>query len=976
MIIFLVLACMCVFAGGKQDDPFAEIDLCIQQQNYTDALKLLNDYIIQNPKDFDNAQKRIDLVMKARTNYANRVDELLDVIVNEPTNDEKKLKMIAEVEALEKNPSASTKAFIAQTKAAAEFTFFRSQFETMMAEGSEHTKNQRYYESLLKNQEGFALYRENFANQGYDKFLVGSVENQLALINDEIKKFDGLQNRLKVAYADFNKATSEKNIPLAKARFEYLESVVNEYAISRNNIAKAGWFFKSSFEDLQKQYPDLTEASFLAFAYRFVLGRESDSMSGMLVALDTLWNSLLEEAKTNVVEQVANSFDETKNILAKLSSDFVAEKKPSLDEVLLTTSEFADLADKLNAFYELLNKNSEEFNAPQFPEFIQQIADARIVVDGFNSQFEKCVAFDDFNSQFNKIAVLQSDVEQIKNSNFDYVDTALSSINSFTLLKEDFNNSYNSTLAEFANSTNWQTSFQLIKDIFESNDSTLALNIQESWKNITNYLANSSSEITQNYVETYKECSDMLEQYPRELLPRIATVIAEIPPTVNTFNLALNYFENAPAFLNSDKTTISSNITRLLQLGNESLAIQTTANSRVMLASVAQNEAELRYNQAVDALRREDFANARDYIDRSRAKFLESLSYQEDAELRLSSDTRLIALGDQILRSENERVVVEVRELKTRAKNSYYAGNFEVADNLLSQAKIRWATTNTEDDPEIVSLLALVGTALSMKTGRTIPPTAPLYPEMSQILSIANQYYNEGRRLYNAGKRNEGKEVLNNAKSKLRELKTVYPLNQEASLLTLRIDQLIDPTSFNESFVQKVNNARTDYKDSSKQQTVYAELLDLYEINPAYPGLKDFIYNVEIELGIRAKPVDNSAKRIASQLTSEAKRLYDNNRQSEISLNVALERVNEALANDPDNTEAQTLKDRISIALGGSGTVVLTAEAEQQYQSAVQELQRGNILSAYAIVSRLMEDKTYSKASKIIDLKKRVDALL
>ena len=169
--------------------------------------------------------------------------------------------------------------------------------------------------------------------------------------------------------------------------------------------------------------------------------------------------------------------------------------------------------------------------------------------------------------------------------------------------------------------------------------------------------------------------------------------------------------------------------------------------------ALAKNEADLRYTQAEKALSSGDFATCRDYIEKARTKYNESLLYQESETLRNSSDEKLLALGDRIIRSENEIVVKEVRELKNRAKSAYYAGNFESAENILTQAKTRWAATNSELDPEIESLLSLVGTALSMKTGRTIAPTAPLYPEMSQLLNIANQYYNEGKILENVKKR-------------------------------------------------------------------------------------------------------------------------------------------------------------------------------------------------------------------------------
>ena len=66
------------------------------------------------------------------------------------------------IEAIEENPSPATKAFIAQTKSAAEFTYYRSKFEEIISKGSAETQNQEYVESLKTNFTGFDLYRTQF----------------------------------------------------------------------------------------------------------------------------------------------------------------------------------------------------------------------------------------------------------------------------------------------------------------------------------------------------------------------------------------------------------------------------------------------------------------------------------------------------------------------------------------------------------------------------------------------------------------------------------------------------------------------------------------------------------------------------------------------------------------------------------------------------------------------------------------------
>ena len=65
--------------------------------------------------------------------------------------------------------------------------------------------------------------------------------------------------------------------------------------------------------------------------------------------------------------------------------------------------------------------------------------------------------------------------------------------------------------------------------------------------------------------------------------------------------------------------------------------------------------------------------------------------------------------------------------------------------------------------------------------------------------------------------------------------------------MTLRINRLLDPKKFSEEFSQKIEMAKMMCKSKDTQQEGYANLLDYYELEPNYKGLKDLIYQVEIE---------------------------------------------------------------------------------------------------------------------------------
>ena len=412
----------------------------------------------------------------------------------------------------------------------------------------------------------------------------------------------------------------------------------------------------------------------------------------------------------------------------------------------------------------------------------------------------------------------------------------------------------------------------------------------------------------------------------------------------------------------------------LLSLVSASQQEAQLARRQITAAQLARNEADIRYAEAERALRAEDFTTARKKLQDALSKYDEALTNQNDELLRGETDRKLQALGESIAKAENEIVVREVRELKTRAKDAYFNGRFDDAEKYLNQAKIRWAVTNVDEDEEISNLLNFVNTAISMKTGREILPSAPQYPEMSQLLNIAYQYFDEGSRKIGEGNRSEGEKDLTLALESIQKLQYVYPLNQEASILTLRINRLMDPKKFNEEFAQKIEMAKMMCKSKDTRQEGYANLLDYYELDPNYKGLKDLIYQVEIDIGIRQKPVSNTGANHAKKLIADAQKIYNSAGNDTAKLQSALAKIDEALALVSDNQEAMSLKDKITTRIGGNTSTVLSTEDERLYQLAIQRLQNNNVVGANAIVEQLLKKPQNSNSQKIKDLKNKIEA--
>jgi hypothetical protein len=1029
-----------VYSGDSKDMSLAKIDGLIQDTDYNVALSLLNDYIRDYPSDFDSAQRRIDKILQARRQYAELAEELISVMENEPENDKKKLDIIAELESLEKHPSAEHLSFIRQAKIAAEFTYYRAVYNKIMLTSADQVAARDYAAACDTAVTGFTLYRSEFYSQTEDTAVTDSVSQALDTITTAVESYKQLQTTLDSVTDAFITTVRSGNYEDAARSFQNVKTEFSSFATVRNAVAEAGWTLSGLFDDLKEKNSELTEASFLPFASHFTLGKSAEPDTGILGAMDAQWNTLVEKMKPELYAAIT---DKTVKLSELLNTNTVFTAEPGTTRNLINQmSEFAGIASAVNALYELRKQSDGSFVrhfCPKYSssmDYITALADAETeflsVITRYRSESGKAASYQ----------LPQDTVSALRAENDVYADALLSSAAVFSAIVSDAKSAQTdprldrtsvmlpvpdndrnggvpagpdttdstaakgnqeqirSTPGVQINDTEllWGTARNTYDMICTETEHAADNAAGEQWMKLASYFADFGGQVAAAFTAQFKWAQLLYSgitattevpvpdtplpvpgRYPAEALSfskelgtavlQDKTRLVSAETTLTDGSVYADRFKTASARITDALSVLDS-----LQLRCSDL--ETNAEQQIALAKRAENEADLRLQQARTALSRENFDSARDYLQRSRTKYNESLGLQESETLRQRSDMTLEQLGSDIARLENEVVVRDVRKLKNEARSAYYDGDFEEADNLLARAKARWAVTNIDEDQEITNLSALVSTALSMKTGRVIPTTAPLYPEMSQLLSIAHQDFDEGKKLMQNGKQDEAVKILTDAKSKIRSLQLVYPLNQEASLLSLQIDQLTNPAAFTAMFERKVAAAKKDYQDPDKRRTVYTDLLDLYAINPSYPGLKQLIYTVEISIGIRQKPVDKTDFRRSKQLSDEAAAIVASAGRDEEKLREALKKADEAISLNPDNDAAVTIKDRIQTSIGGKAAVVLSAADESKYQTAIQELQKNNIIEANAIVEQLLQNETNRRSAKILDLQKRIQALL
>lgn len=1019
--IFLVsLFVTCVYTQEREDMSLFEIDRLIRKTEYDEALRQLNTYIELHPDNFDNAQTRVRRIMNARKQYSILAEKLIALILTDPGNDKEIYEITARLEKFERHPSDQNLQFIADLKKSAEFNYFRAQFLEIQTQTAELSHKGNFVAAIEKAKEGFWLYQDDFYEKWEDNpEITGAVDKIIADLNSFIATYEEktFLQRTRDAVDEFVKAVNQDQYDLAMTRFSAVRDAFDRYNNVRHQFVENGRQMQSKFSEIQALDSDVTDASYLPFMIRFVYGIDSIPDSGILGAVDAQWNDLEGKMNDALYKAISKKYDVYKKGISNLFATDVRK--------------YVNLENNVLDLYKITEKDKEYALANPYNdyytigEYVKQLSEIVVALNEKNTKIQNLA-----KSQQNILSKIQEDISaeekgkyaaELFNSN--------SNIGTIVGLKE------NQKLSRFDWANNYslleRSEWSGLTDVYNEMLDSMFVQSEElitgSWQEITRYYKLCSNNLYSNIQDDNKASKSFIDGFITKIP---SSVVAEINGNIERAvayeknyvadpdmdfgikysypNIALNlssytqrqiekYIVEIDGYLNVIKSNYMSNeqwrnneqVTEIVEAAEQYLqtrqkdlaALKTTASSHMALAQskisasqIAKNEADIRFNEAENALRKDDFEVARKKLQDALSKYDEALDAQNDDKLRLDVDTKLQSLGERIAKAENEIVVREVRNLKTQAKDAYFNGRFDDAEKLLNQAKIRWAVTNVQEDEEITNLLNFVNTAISMKTGRDIVPSAPQYPEMSQLLNLAYQYFDEGSRKIGDGYKDDGIKDLDTALENIQKVQYVYPLNQEAAILTLRINRLKDPAKFRSEFAQKIEMAKMMVKSSETRQEGYANLLDYYELDPNYKGLKDLIYQTEIDIGIRQKPVDNSGEKKAQRYIADAQKLYDSAGNDEKKLKQALEKVDQALAVLPDNRTAMNLKDKITTKIGGNASQVISTEDERLYQLAIQRLQNNNVVGANAIVEQLMKKPVNANSQKIKDLKNKIDA--
>ncbi len=987
------------WAMGGREDPLVLADRLIEDQKYDEAILYLSEFIKLYPDRFDQAQAKLRKITRIRTAYNEKALALLETMVNEPTNEEKKIAMIRELENFEKNPSPAVKDFISRTKDLALFTYNRAKFEEIMEEGRFLIDARRFAEAARTYQRGFELYRPEFVDEGYDPAFVRRIFDQEQVVIDAIARLESMGQNMETAFTDLVAAVASRDtIGFVPAR-SIAEAAALALADQRQKIVNAGRTLEAAFAELAAADPNLTDSSYLPFAYRLILGRRTESeLEGVAGTIDAQWTIAMGSVQ-NVLESTVVETMKT------ATQAFAAEEWQLARESFAETSQWIARGLPVLALWAL-------YSPQELDEYSTPLGQAVLATKG--SDYLRLQHLAETSAAQAELAALQLDLDNGATRLADAVTEGLDraqGLAAFQSSREIFIQA--SVALENLREASGNRAERLLgwNESGYAHESSLAIQgmydgqvsnaLDKAQLNETSTVARAASFEFGLMVAESEAANERLAR-GRNLLEGLPSDDPSLPDAIFRFpsrSIAeLTNAEGALVRIATDiqaflvkyqgETAYISSAASVLEWTERSTTLRTTtaagiAESRALairameqkqLADSSRLEAERRIAEASAALRANNFGTARERIERARERFLTSLSFEQDPDLRRSSDAQLAAIASAILKAENDLVVADTRRLLTEGRSFYLQGIFDRAESTLLQARARWSTTNATPEVEVEYWLRLVQTALTVKTGRDIPSTAPLFPEMSQLLSLAQKYYDDGANLLNRGDKTSALRSFAQARQKIGEVKVIFPLNQTARVLELRIDQLSDAGEFNRKFARLFDEAKTKINTGADLTTAYSDLKDLEAINSRYPGLQALIAQAEIRLGFRQPPPDPRAIAEARSLTDAARRIFDSGDVAQFSF--ARTQVERAILLDPNNTAASQLKDRIATYIGGDTTIVLNSSAETLYNEAVAFFTGGNYISARARLTRLGDIFPQGRSvQKVADLDARLSAL-
>ena len=991
LIFTLVTVPVLAFGRGQQENVLSGVDQLIAEKRYTEALSILIPYVRDNPKNFDAAQKRIQKILGIKERYNALAQELLDEMERPDPDSTRIVALTDQLIELDPERRDETMDFVNRTRFIALFKTNMRRLERILDEGLALVEQGSYAEGLQVYVSGLPIYQPEFFTSGFGQDMENRVRRQITDIRGNIAPIttsaNALQEAVNALEALSGQPIDTQNLITYRNAFNRLSAEMERFTALRDIFLDIDTSFKDDLAVLRRNFPEFRDRNFLAFAVRLMEGRV-ESPGGIMGVFDTIWNKAIPHAR-DLLSQKSQA------VFAAISQDAALHEYDKLSprsEILAAYASFPANLEILWGHYETKQKTTifnqpipagEEGNYLKFRYLTESAIQWRTLgqlgTRFLGIQQQDSVALWRGGRNGNELVrAEQSTIETIKQIRTDARNLLNAIQQQGTPYRTEESRYPDSGTLVYLNGINTAT-----------NDFINLLNLSEEASSIRLYtIANG---LIQNRIalrqEELRESTILYQGTPKEgdYIARYPTRAAELLTTMDTslesdrqalqtllgqFNAESSEIAGSPQIrsLREDTATMLTIIDGTRSQGRTMAA---AARSQSIDAANLRREGDRLYAEAQAALNRNDFETAQTRIVEAGERYFQSLEREYDEATWEKNNVAVRNLGNVIAEAYSAEVLRQVTQLVAEIRDSYYNGDFDLAERLVSRAENIWKQTQKDPYPDLVYWASMI--EAGARSSRTIPPTAPLYMEMSQLLSDARKNYEEGRVLF-ASSRSEGTKRLNSARQNIAKVKLVYPMNEEAGILDLRIDQVLEGQNFPATLGAKVENAIARTKTGLQSNRIQA-LNELRNYKAAFPENRNWdpiIYQAEIDAGIR--PRDPTPEEIAEaqQIVADARRALASGNPDQ--MRAALNSLTRARQLYPNNQDVTTVSNAIARELRIK-ELVLDTEAERLYQQAALALNQDNVIRARQLLNQIYaRNPEFQYVNKVAILRQRVES--
>jgi hypothetical protein len=1013
MRAFFLLAAFAAFmaagpaahALGQKEDPIKQADALLAAKKYNEAILFLTDFINRNPDRFDEAQSRLKQAIAARDTYNRLGEELLSLYekdreAKDPAINERKLAIIQQMgDILPNDPR--TKEFVDKVRLLAEFYYNKAQYEKIFAQGRTLIDQGKYTEAAQLYQGGFVYYRKNFDEQPkIDDLTKRSVAGIVDGIKNEVDAFGQAQQELVRATAIFRAALAQGDPEAAANAWPAAKAVLVERARRRDLVVNAGHALERMDGPIRKAEGRTTDDAFLPFAFRFTLGQASaEKPEGITGAMDSQWTGLVGGLEEAFLQSLDSRFKAAEasweaGFFDAAAADFesaVALSVPGLEALglwsLLAPTEVLPVPTRYGRT--VIQAKAMLYEAAKHQVAIADSM-ARLAHDrattasdlktalAFGAGLKAEAAAAEAQAAMATLAEARKAIAALEARMDAERSLAAKAAQELARWKaqdlaapasEALQAGYEGRIAAALDSAlQAQVAITSASLGFEYQRFALEFATREAGVAAGEGLLEPASGAAAAASGT--EAPAGAPRYPTRSIARLAsegTALADLMGRLSAYlkRIAVEPARISSAPLVQQWTDSGKELeAKAADLERRRAADLAKAQDRKRQADAKKGEGDKLLSDTRRLLAANDFENAIARLKSANDSYNLALALDADAAVpaeRLSLETAIKDAAQNF-----------ADQLKPKGTASYYQGNFATAKDIFTTAQsLVKLATDGGTDVYIEIWLANTNRALSATSGIHVLPTDGNYAMVSQNLSLAYLYLEQGKALSTPKRTPEGDSLLDKATKQVDLILQAYPLNQEATILRLRITQVRDPEEYRKTFAGKVQAARAKL-DSPTVETI-ADLTNLLALDPNYPGLKALLERAKAIFN-RTAPPDPKAQQAANDYLDRALGIITKRTYAQLKTAEGL--VRQALDLDPNNKRASAVSRQLTQLYSDMKTIALDPADEARYREATQEFQGGNFVQAKAIVDALLAQPRYSRSDKLLTLLKKIEANL